>query len=129
MHDGVPNRARTVYEALGDQVFRDLADAFYRRVDADPLLRPMFPDDLTEARELQYLFLCQFFGGPDTYNQQRGAPRLRMRHFPFAIGRAERDAWLRHMLDAIDEVGVPEPEASVMRAYFESSSIAMMNRA
>jgi hemoglobin len=123
-----PNRSRSLYETLGDQTFRDLTDAFYRRVETDPLLRPMFPGDLAEARERQYWFLVQLFGGPPLFNQHRGAPRMRIRHFPFPIGRAERDAWLAHMLAAIEAVAVPEPEASVLRSYFENASLAMMNR-
>ena len=121
-------RGTTVYEALGDQLFRDLTAAFYRRIATDPLLKPMFPDDLEASRERQYLFLIQFFGGPGTYSERYGHPRLRMRHFPFPIGKAERDAWLGHMLDAIDEVAVPEPYAGVMRNYFENASLAMMNQ-
>lgn len=120
--------AAQAYVALGDQAFRDLVHAFYRRVAQEPLLRPLFPDDLEESKHIQYLFLIQFFGGPQTYSQERGHPRLRMRHFPFAIGLPERNAWLRCMLAAIDEVGIPEPWAEIMRAYFERSSIAMMNR-
>jgi hemoglobin len=121
-------RAAQAYDTLGDQVFRDLVDAFYRRVAQEPLLRPMFPDDLEESKRVQYLFLIQFFGGPQTYSQERGHPRLRMRHFPFAIGLPERNAWLGCMLEAVDEVGIPEPWAEIMRAYFERASIAMMNR-
>ncbi|MSQ27589.1 MAG: globin [Dehalococcoidia bacterium] len=116
------------YDALGDRLFRDLVAAFYRRVAADPLLRPMFPDDLGESRERQYLFLIQYFGGPRTYSDLYGHPRLRMRHFPFPIGLPERNAWLKDMLEAIDEVAVPEPWAEMMRQYFERASIAMMNR-
>ncbi len=117
------------YAALGEQKLRDLVEAFYRRVAADPLLRPMFPADLTEARERQFLFLQQYFGGPRTYNERYGHPRLRMRHLPFSIGRPERDAWLGHMLAAMEEAGIPEPWAGVLRGYFERTSLAMMNRA
>lgn len=116
------------YEALGDDLFRRLVAAFYRRVGADPLLRPMFPADLEASRERQYLFLIQYFGGPRTYSDLYGHPRLRMRHFPFPIGLSERNAWLNNMLEAIDEVAVPEPWAEMMRQYFERASIAMMNR-
>lgn len=118
----------TVYDALGDQLFRDLTAAFYRGIAADPVLQGMFPDDLEASRERQYLFLIQYFGGPSTYNDRYGHPRLRMRHFPFPIGKPERDAWLGHMLAAIAEVGVPEPYATVMRNYFENASLAMMNQ-
>src|SRR3989442_10529183 len=122
------SHAATVYAAVGDQTFRELAAAFYRRIAEDPLLRPMFPGDLEESRERQYLFLVQYFGGPSTYSDHYRHPRLRMRHFPFPIGKAERDAWLGHMVAAIDEVGVLEPYATIMRNYFESASLAMMNQ-
>ena len=114
--------------AGGAAVFRRLVDAFYARVEQDPLLRPLFPADLGPGKEYQYLFLMQYFGGPADYGQQRGHPRLRMRHAPFSIGPAERDAWLGHMLVAIDEVGITEPARSAMRSYFEMAAPAMMNR-
>jgi hemoglobin len=119
----------TVYEqAGGAAAIRRLVDAFYARVEQDPLLRPMFPDDLGPGKEHQYLFLVQYFGGPTDYSQLRGHPRLRMRHAPFPIGPAERDAWLGHMLAAIDEAGIPEPARAAMRAYFEMAAPAMMNQ-
>lgn len=121
-------QAWKIYEALGDEVFRKLVAAFYRRVEADPLLRPMFPDDMDASRDRQRLFLVQYFGGPQEYTARYGHPRLRMRHFPFSIGRKERDAWLGHMLAAIDEVGIEEPWAEAMRSYFENASLAMMNK-
>src|SRR2546423_2357528 len=95
----------SVFELVGGmETFRRLTDTFYSRVDSDPTLRHMFPADLAEAKEHLALFLAQFFGGPEEYNQTRGAPRLRMRHAPFKIGQAERDAWLGHMLAAMDEI-------------------------
>jgi hemoglobin len=119
----------TVYDLVGgsDTFFR-LADTFYRRIDADPFLRPMFPDDLEGAKERLALFLIQYFGGPSTYSERRGHPRLRMRHLPFSIGRAERDAWLGHMLAAIDAIGIAEPARSQMREYFERGATFMINR-
>src|SRR5438874_681450 len=75
-------QARTVYDALGDATFRALVEAFYRRVEADPVLRPLFPADLSAGREKQYLFLVQYFGGPATYTERYGHPMLRRRHFP-----------------------------------------------
>src|SRR5687768_14092194 len=93
----------TVYEqAGGDEAFALLVDAFYRGVEQDSLLRPMYPEELGEARERLFLFLTQFFGGPDRYDRLRGHPRLRMRHFPFSIGQPERDAWLVHMRAAVE---------------------------
>src|SRR5688572_27899606 len=101
---------KTEYEIIcGDAAFRSRDDLFYTRVEQDPVLRPLFPDDLTSGKEHQFLFLSQYWGGPSRYEAQRGHPRLRMRHFPFAIGQKERDAWVGHMLAAVDEAGIPEP--------------------
>jgi hemoglobin len=118
--------------AVFDQVggfptFEALVDAFYDRVKADPLLSSMFPEDMTEPKEKLSLFLAQFFGGPPEYSRLRGHPRLRMRHLPFRIGQAERDAWLGHMLAALDESGIEEPARSEMRQYFEDGSAFMIN--
>lgn len=124
------SNAPTIYEQVGGApTFERLVDAFYRRVERDPLLRPMFPADLELGKEHQRLFLIQYFGGPGDYGQRRGHPRLRMRHAPFAIGQAERDAWLTHMLAAVDEIGIVEPARSAMRSYFEMAASAMQNQA
>lgn len=120
---------QTVYERVGGaETFWKLVSAFYRRIETDEYLRPMFPTDLEAGKRNQYLFLSQFFGGPTTYSEERGHPRLRMRHFPFPIDREARDRWLRHMLDAIDEVGIQEPERGMMRSYFERASEHLINR-
>lgn len=123
-----PDR-RTLYERVGgEDTFRRLVDAFYARVEADPVLRPLFPDDLEPGKRWQRLFLIQYWGGPAAYQAQRGHPRLRMRHQPFTIGPAERDAWLGHMLAAIDEVGIGEPERTELAAYFERTAAFMVNQ-
>jgi hemoglobin len=125
---GMSNQ-QTIYElAGGDPPFRALVERFYARVEADPLLRPLFPDDLEPGKEGQFLFIAQYFGGPPRYNAQRGHPRLRMRHMPFAIGQAERDAWVGHMLAAVDEVGFAEPVRSALREYFERAGTFMINQ-
>lgn len=119
-----------VYDAIGGEAtMRALVDHFYAHVETDPILRPLFPEDMEPGKRHQLLFLTQYFGGPMTYNDERGHPRLRMRHMPFAIGPAERDAWLGHMLNAVDAVGIAEPARSVLRVYFENAAAAMMNRA
>lgn len=119
----------TIYERVGGEaLFRRLVDHFYARVEADPVLRPLFPTDLGPGKEHQRLFLIQYFGGPRHYDDLRGHPRLRMRHAPFAIGQAARDSWLGHMLAALDEVGVAEPERSAMRVYFVNAATAMINQ-
>lgn len=121
-------RERDVYGALGEETLRTLVRVFYRRVKDDPALRQMFPEDMTEAEERQFLFLAQYFGGPAGYTERLGPPRLRLRHLRFTIGMAEREAWLSHMLAAMEEVGAPEPWSGVMARYFERASLAMMNR-
>lgn len=119
---------QTVYDQLGDGLFRRLVEAFYARVERDELLRPLFPDNLEAGKEGQFLFLIQYWGGPPRYNEVRGHPRLRMRHAPFAIGQAERDAWVGHMLAAIEEVDIPEPARTQMVAYFERAATHMINQ-
>ncbi len=111
----------------GHDYFVRLVDRFYDAVESDQRIRPLYPDDLTEARHHTALFLVQYWGGPRTYDEQRGHPRLRMRHAPFPIGQVERDAWLEHMLDAVRAFPV-HPEAERMLVdYFEHASTAMMN--
>jgi len=98
--------AISLYEAVGGEpAFRRLVHRFYQEVAADPELRPVYPSrDLGPAEDHLRLFLIQYWGGPATYNELRGHPRLRMRHVHFVIGEAERDAWLRHMRTALDEL-------------------------
>jgi hemoglobin len=118
----------TIYElAGGDAPFRRMVDGFYDRVERDPLLRPMFPEDLGPGREHQFLFITQYFGGPPRYQELRGHPRLRMRHNPFPIGQQARDAWVAHMLAALDEAGFPEEVRPAMREYFERAATFMIN--
>jgi hemoglobin len=120
---------KTLYERVGgDETFQALVDAFYRRVEADDVLRPMFPDDLEPGKHYQFLFLTQYWGGPARYQQERGHPRLRMRHNPFAIDQAARDAWVGHMKAAIAEVGIEEPDRSALVEYFERAATFMINR-
>ncbi len=119
---------QTVYEQIGAEGFERLVAAFYRRVADDPVLRPMYPEaNLAPAERRLRLFLIQFFGGPRTYEQERGHPRLRMRHRPFPIDQAARDIWMQHMRAALDETGVPEPARSTMQTYFERIATHMIN--
>lgn len=119
----------TIYDlAGGDAPFRKLVDAFYTRVEHEPLLRPMYPEDLTASREHMFLFITQYFGGPARYNALRGHPRLRMRHFPFTIGQAARNTWVAHMFAAIDEVGFQEPIRGVLRDYFDRTATFLINQ-
>jgi hemoglobin len=120
----------SLYEAAGGMPFFEaLIDRFYEGVAADPDLRPIYPEpDLAGARHRLTLFLAQYWGGPATYDRERGHPRLRMRHAPFAIGPAQRDAWLGHMRAAIASLA-PEPKiAARLEAYFGMAAEAMRNR-
>jgi hemoglobin len=120
---------QSIYETVGGQeTFDRLVDDFYARVEADAVLRPIYPDSLDAARQKLALFLAQFFGGPDVYSRRRGHPRLRARHLEFAIGRAERDAWLGHMLAALDATGIREPARTQMRDYFRDASAFLINQ-
>ncbi|HYU62209.1 MAG TPA: globin [Verrucomicrobiae bacterium] len=121
---------RSVYELVGGEpTFRLLVKRFYARVADDPILRAVYPDeDLSGATERLTLFLIQYWGGPATYSEQRGHPRLRMRHQPFAIGRPERDAWLRHMTAAVESLDLAPAVRKAFLDYFETASTAMINR-
>jgi hemoglobin len=118
------------YDAIGGApVFRRLVEVFYQGVAGDPLLRPLYPEqDLGPAADRFRLFLEQYWGGPRTYSDQRGHPRLRMRHAPFVIGPAERDAWLRHMRAAIDALALPAEQDAVLWDYMERSAYFMVNQ-
>jgi len=121
---------RSVYElAGGEPVFRLLVQRFYAQVATDPVLRAVYPEeDLAAATERLTLFLVQYWGGPATYSEQRGHPRLRMRHQPFAIGQAERDAWLGHMTASVESLDLAPPVRKALLDYFETASTAMINR-
>jgi hemoglobin len=122
----------TVYEAAGgEETFTRLVERFYASVAGDPVLRPLYPRDpqmFAAAAEHLRLFLIQYWGGPGWYSEQRGHPRLRMRHAPFSIGRPERDAWMGHMRAAVDAVELPAPVRDAFLEYFENAATAMMNR-
>ncbi len=122
--------AGTIYDFVGGQeAFDRLSDAFYGRVENDPVLRPLYPPgSLDEPKEKLALFLGQFFGGPDKYSQKRGHPRLRARHLPFAIGRKERDVWVEHMLASLAESGIKEPAYSEIKKYFEDAATFLINQ-
>jgi hemoglobin len=119
-----------VYEAAGGELtFRLLVERFYARVAGDPLLRQLYPEeDLSSATERLTLFLIQYWGGPATYSERRGHPRLRLRHQPFAIGQAERDAWFAHMTAAVDSMDLVPAVRKALIEYFDTASTAMINR-
>ncbi|NJL56461.1 globin [bacterium] len=124
----MPRDEMSLYDAIGGEAtFQRLVDVFYTKVEADPDLRAVFPDDLEPGKRWQFLFLSQYFGGPAQYGEERGHPRLRMRHAPFTIDEPARAAWLGHMLASIDEVGIQEPHRTTMRQYFERAAVHMVN--
>ncbi|MBB6349784.1 globin [Nonomuraea muscovyensis] len=117
------------YEAVGgEETFRRLVHRFYEGVSQDPLLRPLYPEeDLTGAEDRLRGFLVQYWGGPNTYSQERGHPRLRMRHVPFVIGEAERDAWLKHMRDGVESLGLPEDQEKRLWDYLVYAAHSLVN--
>jgi hemoglobin len=121
---------RSVYElAGGEETFKRLVERFYSAVAKDEVLRAVYPEeDLSGATERLTLFLIQYWGGPSTYSERRGHPRLRMRHQPFAIGQVERDAWLRHMTAAVDSLDLAPSVRKALLDYFETASTAMINQ-
>lgn len=118
-----------VYKAIGaDEPFYRLVEEFYSRVEKDPVLRPLYPEDLSPGKEHLALFLIQRTGGRQTYSEQRGHPRMRQRHMPFKIGRKERDAWMTNMLEALNAVPEFEPHVGTMTEFFDSFATFMINQ-
>jgi hemoglobin len=118
-----------MYERVGGSPWFDALTArFYAAVADDPVLRPLYPDDLTEAREHLLGFLIQYWGGPTDYSDARGHPRLRMRHMGFGIGPAERDAWFGHMAAAVLAGGLPAEDEGEMLQYFATAATHLVNR-
>jgi hemoglobin len=121
----------TYFDAVGgSDTFRRLVAGFYARVAVDPVLRPLYPEsDLGPAEERFRMFLEQYWGGPTTYSEQRGHPALRRRHLPFAIGPAERDAWLVAMRASLDELELPDEQELTLWEYLVGAAFAMQNQA
>jgi hemoglobin len=117
------------YEAVGgEETFRRIVSRFYAQVAVDEILRPLYPEeDLGPAAERLTLFLIQYWGGPHTYSDQRGHPRLRMRHAPFRISPIERDAWLKNMRIAVDEENLPEEYRAQLWSYLEMAAQSLLN--
>ncbi|KUL24191.1 globin [Actinoplanes awajinensis] len=124
----VPEEANFFTAVGGEPTFRRLVDKFYEGVAQDPLLRPMYPEeDLGPASERMRLFLMQYWGGPSTYSETRGHPRLRMRHAPFRVGPAERDAWLACMRAAVDSIDLTAEQRTTLWDYLERAAYFMVN--
>ncbi len=130
----VDNTAPTLFFRVGGMPFFErLVDAFYEGVCTDEVLLPLYPEqpDLTGARHRLTLFLAQYWGGPTTYMEERGHPRLRMRHFPFHVGALERDRWLVHMAAAVEQAcaacEVPDGVDNELMAYFVPAAEHLRN--
>jgi len=124
-----PENAESFYDAVGgEETFHRIIARFYAEVAKDEVLRPVYPEeDLGPAEERLRLFLMQYWGGPHTYSDRRGHPRLRMRHAPFSIGPIERDAWLRCMRVAVDEAGLSDQHRQQLWTYLEMAANSLMN--
>ncbi|HRK31725.1 MAG TPA: globin [Tepidisphaeraceae bacterium] len=126
----MPLSEQDVYLAIGEAGFATLTAAFFRRVASDPLLSAIYPKhDLTGAEQRLCSFLTYRFGGPDSYVQARGHPRLRMRHAAFAIDRAAADRWVQVMQEALTDAAFPPEPAQLLRRYFSESANFLINRA
>ena len=119
-----------VYSAVGEEGFTRLIAAFYKQVPGDPILGPMYPaDDLAGAEQRLRDYLIYRFGGPQKYIEERGHPRLRARHFPFAITKLARDRWVALMNNAFAEAAIPEQAAAPIRELFDQMATFMINQA
>jgi hemoglobin len=117
-----------LFDRIGSAGFDQLTRVFYEGVAKDPLLKPMYPEeDLGPAERRLRMFLEQYWGGPDTYQQERGHPRLRMRHYEFKIGPQARDAWLSHMRVAVESLELSELDHAMLWDYLERAAHAMLN--
>lgn len=119
----------SLYDDIGGApTFERLVHAFYEGVADDPELRALYPEeDLAHAERRLRMFLTQYFGGPGTYSQERGHPRLRMRHAPYPVTLDMRDRWMRHMLAAMETLNLPEAQAEQMRDYFMRAAHMLVN--
>ena len=119
----------SLYERVGgDQFFFELVDSFYAGVAKDPVLRPLYPADLAPPNRRLALFLIQYWGGPRTYSDERGHPRLRMRHVRFPIGQREREAWLNHMRSAVEQSSAAARERQALMDYFTNAASSLVNQ-
>lgn len=117
------------YEQFGgNEFFNKFVDDFYEGVATDPILRPMYPEeDLAPAKRRLLMFLEQYWGGPTTYSDERGHPRLRMRHAPYLIGFAARDAWLTHMQNALEKQSLSAELKETLWNYLSTAADSMVN--
>ncbi len=125
----VPEWEPTFYDAVGgEETFRRLVHRFYQGVADDPVLRPLYPEaDLGGAEDRLRMFLVQYWGGPRTYSEQRGHPRLRMRHVSFQVDQAAHDAWLRHMRVALDDLALHPDAERLLWDYLVMAAASLVN--
>ena len=125
----MPGAQESFYDQVGGhETFQKLVHEFYVGVAGDPALREMYPEeDLGPAEDRLRMFLEQYWGGPTTYSQRRGHPRLRMRHHPFKVTPTQRDRWLRHMMAAVDTLGLAPANDLLLRDYLERAAYSMVN--
>ncbi|SFB53188.1 globin domain-containing protein [Algoriphagus aquimarinus] len=121
------NTSQTIYDLIGEEKIRLLTYYFYQEVSKNEALKKLYPDDLAPAEERLFLFLLQVFGGPETYSEQRGHPRLRMRHAKWKIDAAMRDHWMNSMLVALDQVELETNIKEAMMSYFVKAANHMIN--
>ena len=119
----------TLYKKVGGKsFFVELVEKFYRLVSDDPILRPLYPEDLEPGKANLAGFLAQYWGGPPNYSKKRGHPRLRLRHISFSIGQLERDTWVKHMKAAVKSMALSSSDEGMVIDYFENTATSMMNR-
>lgn len=123
------NTAHTIYELIGEEKIRALTKYFYQEVAKNIALKKLYPEDLAPAEERLFLFLSQVFGGPETYSEQRGHPRLRMRHAKWKIDGEMRDHWMNAMLTAPDQIDLDQTIREAMTGYFVNAANHMVNHA
>lgn len=121
------NQPQSIYELVGEDQLRQLTHYFYQEVANTPKLRSLYPDDLLPAENRLFLFFLQVFGGPQTYSEQRGHPRLKMRHFDWEIDESMRDYWLNSMFTAIDKLELDANVRDQMMGYFVKVANHMIN--
>lgn len=121
------NTSQTIYHLIGEEKIRLLTSYFYQEVSKNDALKKLYPDELAPAEERLFLFLLQVFGGPETYSEKRGHPRLRMRHAKWKIDAAMRDHWMNAMLVALDQLELETDIREAMMSYFIKAANHMIN--
>ncbi len=122
------NDRTTYFDRIGEENLRKLIHDFYENIASDPVMRPMYPMNLAPAEERLYLFMQQYLGGPQTYNELRGHPRLRQRHFPFPVDLNARAHWMDCMMRAMRKNPMDDESKAFLESYFEDTATFLLNR-